>query len=285
MKLFAFEKFYQNSYRVVIFGIKITLNSSFSERKNKYFNILKAQLAKFLARICVIKNKSQKKYPHIVTFGKNCELAIEITKAQNKVESTLFSWSAYENKDVFLNAIKNPNIIFSQDASHLETINMFKCNATSIAFHGNKMPSELYDNDGTINKEKYEIEKQSTFDKIKYLADKNEKIYCSSEHKLYALSVDYKDEQDIHFIKNLYNYLSTKNSNFDMLLIIENDKFCQELEKLQNEYKNLFIRKVCFFTKNEPIVLPFRYHYDWMKIFTEFVSTAKNAKKKKLKCD
>ena len=276
-----------NYIKITLLGIKITINKNFQYRIFKIKNLSFIYLSKILVNF-IPKNKT-KKYSHIVSFGRNCETAAQMNRIHGKLEATLFSWASYteSNKKNFLDAIKNPNIIFSKDINFIEPVNMYTCIATNMHFHGSKAPYELLDKNGKLDKEKYEQEKNDTFEKIKYLAQKNENIYNVPDKKLYVMTLDYDSYEDIEFIKDLHQYLSTKNPNFDMLIIVEKSKFNDELNNFQKNYKNVFIRTVCCFNQimDTKTIMPFKYHIDWAKIFTEFVSTAKNAKKKKLKCD
>lgn len=278
---------YKNNIKIIFLGIKISVNKNFQHRIFKIKYLLFTQLAKILVKF-IQKNKTQK-YSHIVSFGKNCEPAKQMNDIHGKVEATLFSWATYEGSDIktLLKAIKNPDIIFSKDVKFIEQANMYDCIATKIQFHGSKAPYELLDKDGNLDKEKYEKEKNDTFEKIKYLAQKNENIYNLPDKKLYVMTIDYNSCEDIEVLKDLHQYLSTKNPNFDMLIIVEESKLNDELNDFRKNYNNIFIRTVCCFNRKLglKIIMPLKYYIDWAKIFTEFTSTAKNIKKKKLKCD
>lgn len=281
MELFLLKKEFSRYY-IRFFGIKILINT-----KKNHLTQMKRKLSFLLYKLIFLITEKTKKYSDIVILGRNCEIATCYTRIHGYIESSLFCWSVYNNKEKFLTAIKNPQLIFSEEIDFLSDVNMWHCQKTDIIFHGSMRSEELLDKDGNLVEERVKQEKENTISKIKHLAQKNQKIYSSNEKKLYILTLDLETkEKDFDFINQIYNYLKTQNDNFDMVIIVEEKKYYDELKTLEAINKNLSIKQVPYFHCNESYDETFDYYKKWTKILTPLkVSKNKIKTKRKLKCD
>lgn len=287
MKLFHYEKTKSDKILLYILGIKIQFNAG----KN-YFSVYKRNFYILVSKLLAGVDFSikRRKYDEIILLGRDCEFAT-VYKYYHKsfVDSSLFNWALYNDKKEFFNAVKNPDVLFSENQEHIAEHNMWKCTKTGYMFHSNSRPEALLGKDGNVIPEKREAEKQSLLEKIKYLKEKNNNLYKSDCKKLYIFTFDFEEKKiDIEEIKELYNYFKNQNKNFDMTVILEKDKYDDEIKSFEQQFDDLFVRKICYFRtrKNTATCLDYVYYKNWADIFKEFsYKKARKKSNKKLKCD
>lgn len=287
MKFFSCGITPNNKIKLEILGIKLKI----SIKKNR-FDVFKRRLFIIFAGLMAFldKNIKVKKYEIIIPLGKDCELATNYKYFFSAMmDATLYNWSAYIDKKAFIEGIKHPENICSGEISFGEEHNTWRCMATTNLFHGNSQPEDLMDNQGNIIVEKRDREREAVINKVHYLIEKNDKYYHSPDKKLYMFTYNIENAtQDIEYLKELYNYFKSCNDNFDMLVIIEKDKYCKELADFSNEFSNLYIREVPYFRDKTPDSICFTYDYFkcWARIFHEFrYLKARKKTDKKLKSE
>lgn len=287
MKLFSCELTPNNKIKLVFLGIKLKI----SVKKNR-FDVLKRRLYIIYSKLSAFfdKNIKTRKYEIVIPLGKDCELATNYKYFFSAMmDATLYNWSAYIDKKAFIEGIKHPENICSGEISFGEEHNTWRCMATTNLFHGNSQPEDLMDKNGAIIPEKRDKEREAVINKIHYLIDKNDKYYHSPDKKLYMFTYNIENvSEDTGYLKELYNYFKSCNDNFDMVVIVEEDKLSKELKDFESEFSNIYIRKVPYFRDKTPDSISFTYPYfrDWGRVFAEFkYSSARKKTAKKLKSE
>lgn len=271
MKLFSFERTIKNQIRLSFFGIKIKLSLG----KNR-LDVWRRLFFTMIAKKIVLFDKSIdiKNYDIIIPLGKNCELATTYKNYFHAfMDSYLYNWAFYKNKKGYFGSVINPEKIFSNGIEFHQDSNMWECLTTGVVFHSNSQPEDLLDKNGNLITEKKEKEFEDIKSKIKYLVEKSIKAYKNPSKKLYMFTLDIDNaDEDIEYIRELYSFFESMDKNFDMAIIIEQDKLCDKLKEAQKAMPGLYIRTLCYFREREPekICHDFEYYKDWAKIFREF---------------
>ncbi len=287
MKIFSYERTVKNQIRLSFFGIKIKL----SLQKNR-LDVWRRLFFTMLAKNVVFfdKNIDVKKYDNIVPLGKNCEPATTYKNYYGAfMDSYIYNWALYSDKKKYIDSIIHPEKIFSGDIKFYQTSNSWECMVTNITFHSNSQPEELLDKDGNLIPEKKEKEFEDIKSKIKHLVSKSINTYKNPSKKLYMFTFDIDNpEEDSKLLTELYNFFESQDKNFDMLVILEQNKFCDELKKLEKSLPKLYIKTLCYFRERRPDKLchHFEYYKGWAKIFREFQYLVPRKKSnRKLKCE
>jgi len=287
MKFFECSITPNNKIKIEFLGIKIKI----SKGKNR-FDVLKRIFFILFSKFLAFKNKKLKikKYDLIIPLGKNCELATVYKYYLNSfIDSSLFNWASYRDKNKFVETIIDSSKIFSQQVDFIFDQNMWYCNETTIVFHGNALPEELMDQNGNVDNDKKEREFNAVKSKIKYLAQKNIECYKSPKKKLYIFTFNIgHSTDDINYLERLYEYFNSQNKQFDMVVIIEETKYDDVLKEFENKHTNLFFRTIPYFREINfnAVCYSFDYYKAWASIFREFQYLKKRKKSnKKLKCD
>lgn len=287
MKIFSYEKTVKSQIRINFLGIKIKL----STRKNRldvwrrlFFTFISQKIESFDRNIDI------KKYDIVIPLGKNCELATTYKNYYGAfLDSYLYNWAYYKDKYRYIDSIIHPEKIFSENIGFLQDGNMWECSKTGVIFHSNSQPEDLLDKNGNLIIEKKEKEFEDIKSKVKYLVEKSQKAYKNPAKKLYMFTFDADNpDKDIEYLKSLYEFFESQDKNFNMLVIIEQDKFCNKLKEFQKGLPKLYIRTLCYFRERQPdkICHCFDYYKGWAEIFREFQYLVPRKKsKRKLKSE
>lgn len=221
-------------------------------------------------------------YDRLISLGLNCEISYHLTIYFGHIESSLFQWASIPAEQL-IPALKEPARIYSQGIIENPAANMWRCAVTSISFHGKHRPHELFDEDGSRNKERVLSEAKDTIARVKYLREKFYNTARSEENKLYILGLHpsfCSHIVPVPFIQELFETLQTIAQNASLLVIAEKN-LQTELLSLDNN-RNLFIRFLDKFAPQDKVAaLDYIDVKNGNEIFSEFVP-ARIQKKKKI---
>lgn len=199
-------------------------------------------------------------YDHLISIGLNCETRYQLKQKYGAIDSSLLEWAAVSPK-YLSSVIRNPNLIFSAEIEEDPNVNMWRCKATNISFHGKSKPKDLLDNNGKRDKIKVAKEKEDTVSRIKYLSKKFITIAQSPDTKLYILGVhphyysyDFKKEQFRWWVQTIFNAIQEIAQNAS-LLVICTAEFANMISDLNNEH-NFFVRTYNNWAPHDKATIP-----------------------------
>lgn len=226
---------------------------------------------------------TEKKYNHIILLGETCELGMQYVENCGQPESHLFTWCNVFKKSLFLNAMKNPEIVMQGKYRFVEYANMFDCFNSGCRLHIKSGAEMLKNSNGEYDSQKVNDELIDLQGRCNHLADKLHEVYKSPQRKLFV----YKTQRMTHqyyqsyqiFCKELSKILKEKTTNFDILFVVQKDmaKYLNEIDLPPN----IYIREVKNFTRiPDAVNKEVSDNESWTKIFTEFrpVEVKKNTK-------
>ncbi len=256
-----------NSIVFRFFNIKLTIKN-----KNYFSKIFTPIAIKFK-----LFNVKKKNYKYIVPMGVNCTYSLKFRKHYDFVESYMFNYADIRNQDKYIEALYDIDNIFPNNFEFYEPRTMWLNTKYDILFHGRSAEKDLMDENGNHIEDKVKKDFEELVERMKYLLQKTKDTFNTKEKKLFVYCYqNIKDEETANFSQKLYKYLSEKSENFDFLIIICSYKTFPDINKMQEDYENVYVRQV--FPQTED--------YDWAKTMEEFApEILKGNDGKKLKCD
>ena len=272
MNIFRIEKT-DKYYLIYIFKLKL----SFSARKN----YLKERLC-FIEKIKGLFLKDKKYYEKIIPLGRNCEFASNAYRYHGIFESSLFLWTAAGDPAKVIEFIKNPDDLFSQGCTFCDKTAGWSCNKFGFGFHSKNKPKYFKQND-ILDTNKVALDKKEIESRVGYLKEKFKKQIKCKDKKLFVITLDVNSNPEyIHILNNLYSVLNEVSTNFDLLIVIEQNQYHQDIKDFEQQHENVYIRLLEKFsdvqTANKPLDA-----LGWTKIFNEFKPLHKPDKRKRKK--
>ena len=272
MKLIRIEK--DDRYFVIyILNLKLSFTNKKSYIKERFC---------FFEKIKGIFYKNKKYYDVIIPLGRNCEFGINAFKYYGSFDSSIFLWASARNVSEVIEFIKNPDELFSEGCTF--TGAGWKCNKLHFAFHS-KHKSEYFKikNSDETDTRKVEEDKKEIESRISYLKRKFKNTIHSTDKKLFVITINIADIPDYkEILYELYSAINENSSNFDFLVIIEQDQYNQDIIDFENKHENIYIRTLKKFayvdTANKPLDV-----LGWTKIFNEFKLKNRPSKRRRKK--
>jgi len=221
-----------------------------------------------------------KKFDYIISLGRNCEPAFQMSVHLGFVESFPFNWCYISDNNILLDVLNNKNLLFSGEVEENKYLNMWTCKKTNIGFHAQRKPNEFSKFTGDTLKKEKDIELQNLKNKTFYLFNKLEKIWNSNKTQLYIMTIDKEYNKILHIVNKLKYFLQTKTNNFSILIIL------QQKQKNNNfiDNDNIFFRYISHFSPSDKVS-----DFDlcdlegWENIFIEFKVNKTKTEHKKYK--
>lgn len=225
-------------------------------------NYLQSFFYYFVKKITPFYTTNKKEYRYFVSLGRNCEFAFKFKYFYNFVDSTLLTYVGAYDRTILLSILENSSCFFEEGYEYNIELNDFICNKTGYFFHGRTRNFNC-----EIN-EKREYEELNS--RINYLKEKTDKILKSEEKKLFIRTLDCENEiDDIEFIKKLHKILTQQTTNFDLLIIVEERFYSENIKNIEKDFNNLYVRKVKNHASFENVPLN-EYIKGWPQILSEF---------------
>lgn len=217
-----------------------------------------------------------KKYDYIIPLGRNCEVAVQLKRCFNFVETFPFNWMFIRNYKSFFEILKNDKIMFSKQLVHSRDSNMLYDEASGVNFHCHRSSSCFKG----LTDEEYEKEKLIEIEELKgrmsYLLEKLHNIQSTNDKILYVItlptmaseSVFYDTPESVkEFAAELNSILSLTTKNYSLLIVIANYDEYYNTEI----YPHVFVRSLKYFS---PILRVSSVECSdfegWNRIFEEF---------------
>ena len=189
-------------------------------------------LAKELAitnRLSQNENQAADVIPHfykdVVSLGFNCETSFKILAHFNTLSSYPYSWAYCQDRELFLESLKNMRSILSEEVEFLPDTNMIKCKKYNISFHIKARRDELKTRTGVLNDEACSEALNELRSRFNHLVDKMESLfkYGSNTLFIYKLKFTNDTDNDIDFIKRLIDTLNELyvSKRYTLLVVVE----------------------------------------------------------------
>lgn len=267
---YLFKKEYEKKHTIYkVLGLKFKFRNTplgkrdilLKEKRKKY------KLKKFFAKFCPCK-----KYKYIIPFGSNCIFSFKFREYFRFVDSTFWNWVAAHNPEVQIELMNNFDILFSQGLEKHFDSTLWSCTKTGLQFHGRGL--KVLNDDGSINEEQLEKEKEELISRTKYLYQKTNRYLDSDDKKLiiYTLSLYDKNflEKLCNRLNTLYEYLLTRTKNFDFLIVCQNLQFETINRIVHTKHPEIYIRQVKTKYAKEKWKRMYFDIFGWADIFQEF---------------
>lgn len=173
------------------------------------------------------------KTDRIISLGYNCEISFRLEDYFTDLDSYLFSWSYECDRDLFVEALKNIDDVFSGSVS-LQEDHMFKCDKYNIKFHPRY---DILPKVGDVTEEQIKEALNELESRIAHLKMKTKSMLQDSEQKIFLMKVEDKGcEDNILFINKIYGALKEQaGGNFILTAILEKDTCNAEIKALEKE--------------------------------------------------
>lgn len=186
-------------------------------------------------------------YRHLISLGLNCEIGNQLRIRFGDPEYSFLHWCTVEKPEMLPKIIRNPQIVFSGSVTELSSSNMWKCERTSLVFHGARQPGDLLSENGQRNLAEVGKEKDATLARVKHIAQKFAEMTKNRESKLFVLALhngfcDYENGKPASIIRNLYKVITQCVHNSQLLVILKQDSGLNSAE--YDDLGDLYIRYI-----------------------------------------
>lgn len=217
----------------------------------------------------VAKLQSSKSF---ISLGRNCEVSWMIQEYMGNLESSLFSWVAVIDEDLFLEVLENIDDIFKEEIHyHGKSPDMFIDDKYKLAFHGRTPRLEMFNEEMRIkdialyNKTIIELK-----ERVKYLKGKFIKQVEDADKYIFVKTYEITEDNRSNILMCLRKLGKWGGMNGCLIVVvIENRWYDMDFFNIEGIFANiLFIRTVKYLAPYDKTRNADR--GSWMRIFREF---------------